>query len=78
MLTKITTQPFANVQKPSNILDLVHIDICEINGQLTLSGKRYFITCIDDYSRYYYLYLLSSKDEALEKFKINKNEVELH
>jgi len=78
MLTKITRIHFPNVQISSNILDLVHSDICEMNGQLKLSGKRYFITFIDDYSRYCYVYLLSSKDEALEKFKIYKNEVELH
>ena len=78
MLTKITRKLFPNVQRSSNILDLVHSDICEMNGQLTLSGKRYFITFIDNYSGYCYVYLLHSKDEALEKFKIYKNEVELH
>jgi len=78
MLTKITRQPFPNVQRSSNILNLVHSDICEMNGQLSLSGKRYFITFIDNYSRCCYVYLLTSMDEALEKFKIYKNEVEFH
>ena len=60
------------------MLDLVHSDICEMNGQITMSGKRYFITFIDDYSRFCYVYLLSSKDEALVMFKTYKNKVELH
>ena len=68
-LTKITRKPFPNVQRSSNILDLVHSDICEMNGQLHLNGKRCFITFIDYYSRDCYVYLLSSKDEVLEKFK---------
>ena len=45
---------------------------------INYGGKRYFITFIDDYSRFCYVYLLSSKDEALDIFKTYKNEVELH
>ena len=40
------------------------------------NGPKYFITFIDDYSRYMYLYLLCSKDEALGAFKVFKAEVE--
>ncbi|GJQ97063.1 zinc finger, CCHC-type containing protein [Tanacetum coccineum] len=32
-------------------------------------NKKYFMTFIDDASRFYYVYLLHSKDEALDKFK---------
>ena len=55
---------------------MVHTDICEFNGLLTKDNFRYFITFIDDSSRYCYVYLLKHKDEALEKFTIFKNEVE--
>ena len=37
---------------------------------------EYFITFIDDYSRYRYVYLLKHKSEALENFKNYKIEVE--
>ena len=57
MLTKITRKPFPNVQRSSNILDLVCSDICEMNGQSSLRDKRYFITFIDDYYRYCYVCL---------------------
>ena len=40
------------------------------------NDPKYFITFIDDYSRYMYLYLLHSKDEALGAFKVFKAEVE--
>ncbi|UYV80677.1 hypothetical protein LAZ67_19001352, partial [Cordylochernes scorpioides] len=45
---------------------------CDICGPLptnSLSGKRYFITFTDDYSRYTKTYLLKGKDEAYEKIK---------
>jgi transposase InsO family protein len=57
-------------------LELIHSDICEMNGVLTEGGQRYFMTMIDDVSRYCYVYLLKTKDEALNYFKTNKVEVE--
>ena len=39
-------------------------------------GKKYFITFIDDCTRFCYVYLLNSKDEAIDTFKQYKNEVE--
>ena len=40
------------------------------------NSPKYFITFIDDYSLYMYLYLLRLKDEALDAFKVFKAEVE--
>jgi transposase InsO family protein len=54
----------------------LHSDICEMNGVLTDGGKIYFMTMIDDVSRYCYAYLLKTKDEALNCFKTYKVEVE--
>jgi hypothetical protein len=56
-------------------LELIHYDLCEMNGVLTKGGKRYFMTLIDDVSRFCYVYLLKTKDEALDYFKIYKAEV---
>jgi transposase InsO family protein len=47
-----------------------------MNGVLTKGGKRYFMTLIDDASRFCNVYLLKTKDEALDYFKIYKAEVE--
>ena len=33
-------------------LELIHSDPCEINGKLTKGGKRYFMTFIEDYTRF--------------------------
>ena len=42
----------------------------------TRGGNKYFITFVDDSTKYCYVYLLRSKDEAIEKFVLYKNEVE--
>nr|KAJ0207161.1 hypothetical protein LSAT_V11C500238120 [Lactuca sativa] len=63
--------------KESKVLDLIHSDLCDFHATLSLGNKKYVVTFIDDASRYCYIYLLHSKDEALEKFKIYKQQVEL-
>jgi hypothetical protein len=57
-------------------LELIHSNLFEMNDELTKGGKRYFMMFIDDCSRFFYVYLLKSKDEALHYFKIYKAEVE--
>jgi transposase InsO family protein len=47
-----------------------------MNGELTKGGKRYFMTFIDDYTRFCYVYLLKSKDKALHYLKTYKDYVE--
>jgi hypothetical protein len=47
---KMTKKLFPKVERNSQLLELVHYDICEINGMLTRGEKRYFITFINDYS----------------------------
>jgi hypothetical protein len=56
-------------------LEHIHYDLCEMNGVLTKGDKRYFMTLIDDTSRFCYVYLLKTKDEALDYFKIYKVDV---
>jgi hypothetical protein len=70
-------KPFKSVEEKSLApLDLIHSDLCEMNGNLTRAGKKYFISFIDDATRYCQLYLVKMKDEALNCFKIYKAEVE--
>jgi transposase InsO family protein len=47
-----------------------------MNGVLTKCEKRYFMTLIDAATRFCYIYLLRTKDEALDYFKIYKAKVE--
>ncbi|GJT13433.1 zinc finger, CCHC-type containing protein [Tanacetum coccineum] len=77
MLTKITKKPFQNVKRKTKILELIHSDLCDLHDTPSLRNKKYFVTFIGDASRFCYVYLLHSKDEALDKFKVFKFEVEL-
>lgn len=74
---KQTQKPFKSIgQKSLAPLDLIHSDLCEMNGVLTKAGKRYMMTLIDDATKWCYIYLVKTKDEALSCFKIYKAEVE--
>jgi hypothetical protein len=58
------------------LLELVYSHLCEMNGQLTKGENRYFMTLIDESTRYPYVYLLKYKDGPFNHFKICKAEVE--
>ncbi|XXG54031.1 hypothetical protein AAC387_Pa03g2009 [Persea americana] len=73
---KLTRTSFQSIEKTSEPLQLIHSDICDLKFVQTKGGKKYFLTFIDDCTKYYYVYLLRSKDEALKMFKHYKNEVE--
>ena len=74
--SKMIKKSFKSVDRSTNLLTLIHSDICELNGMLTRGENIFFITFIDDYSRYTYVYLLKHKDEAFAVFKNYKAEVE--
>ena len=71
---KQTNKSKKGAKRSSNLLEIIHIDIC--CPDMDASSPKYFITFIDNYSQYMYLYLLRTKDEALDAFKIFKAEVE--
>jgi len=71
---KQTKKSKKGAKSSSNILEIIHTNICVPN--MDVSNLRYFITFIDD-SQYMYLYLLCSKDEALDAFNAFKAKVEL-
>lgn len=73
---KITKTSHKLIIKKSDPLDLIHSDICELDGTLTRNSKRYFITFIDDCSDYTYVYLMKNKSEALDMFKMYITEIE--
>lgn len=73
---KSTRKPFSSEERKDELLDLIHTAVCDLNGILTRGGKRYFVTFIDDFSKFTYVYLIWTKDEVLEKFKIYKAKIE--
>ncbi|WJZ90328.1 hypothetical protein VitviT2T_009480 [Vitis vinifera] len=73
---KLTRSSFQNVERNTEPLDLIHSDISDLKYVQTRGGNKYFITFVDDSTKYRYVYLLKSKDEAIEKFVLYKTEVE--
>ena len=71
--------PFkAKGYRAKEVLDLVHTDLYGPMSTSAREGYEYFITFIDDYSRYGYIYLMRYKSEAFDKFEEFKAEVENH
>ena len=67
--------PFSKVAKYHAVdaLELVHGDLCRPITLAINGGRRYFLLLMDDYSRYMWLQLLTSKDKvavAIKKFKM--------
>ncbi|GJV71498.1 zinc finger, CCHC-type containing protein [Tanacetum coccineum] len=52
-------------------------DLCDLLAMPTLRNKKHFVTFINDASKFCYVYLLHTKDEALDKFKVFRTKVEL-
>ncbi|GKE80652.1 zinc finger, CCHC-type containing protein, partial [Tanacetum coccineum] len=77
ILAKITKKSFQNVKRETKVLELIHNDLCDLHATPSLENKKYFVTFIDDAFRFCYVYLLHSKDKALDKFKLFKTKVEL-
>uniref|UniRef100_A0AAV1T8D3 Uncharacterized protein n=1 Tax=Peronospora matthiolae TaxID=2874970 RepID=A0AAV1T8D3_9STRA len=50
------------------LLEVIHSDVCGPMKTPTFSGKRYFVTFIDEYSHYCVVYLLQNKSEVATKF----------
>ena len=77
LLGKMTKLPFKGKrERVDGLLDLIHTNVCSPISVHARGGFVYFITFIDDYSRYGYLYLMRYKFKAFERFKEFRNEVE--
>ncbi|KAK8652167.1 hypothetical protein V6N13_061189 [Hibiscus sabdariffa] len=73
----MTKSPFSGKgERASDLLGLIHSDVCGPMNTQARGGYQYFITFTDDFSRYGYIYLMRHKSEALERFKEFKNEVQ--
>ncbi|RDX71087.1 hypothetical protein CR513_49600, partial [Mucuna pruriens] len=62
--------------RSNQLLELMHIDICRPFDVPSWGNEKYFITFIDDFSCYYYLYLLREKSYSMDVLKMFINEVE--
>ena len=75
---KLTKSSFQSVDRHTKPLDLIHSDICDLKFVQIRGCNIYFITFVDDRTKYCYVYLLKSKDETVEKFVLYKVENQLN
>ena len=69
--------PFhSNPKRVNELLELVHTDLCGPMEVISIGGNRYFLTFIDDHSRYTTVYILKSKDEVKYYLETYKNMAE--
>ena len=55
-------------------LGLIHSDVCGPFATQARGGYEYYVTFIDDQSRYRYVYLMRRKSKTFEKFKEFRDE----
>ncbi len=70
--------PKKSSSRASQILELVHSDL---NGPLdgaSLGGSRYFITFIDDFSKWTTVYMMRKKSESFKYFQIFHKYAQVH
>nr|GEY39956.1 retrotransposon protein, putative, Ty1-copia subclass [Tanacetum cinerariifolium] len=74
---KMTGKSFPrHPKRETDLLRIIHTDVCVPLRHVSRQGASYFITLTDDYSCHGYVYLLKHKHEVFETFKVFKNEVE--
>ena len=67
---KKTRDPFPVGEiQTTEILQLVHSDVCGLMQTESFGGACYFVTFIDDYSRCVKVYSIRSKGQVFEKFR---------
>ena len=73
----MTKSPFTgHGERVNELLGLVHTDVCGPMTTQAREGYSYFITFIDDLSRFGHVYLMKYKSKAFDKFKEYQSMVE--
>src|SRR3954447_17225674 len=77
LMRKMTKPPFTGVmERATELLEIIHTDVCGPMSVASRGGYRYVLTFTDDLCRYGYIYLMKHKSETFEKFKEFQSEVE--
>jgi hypothetical protein len=63
-----TKFPDGDAKRSDTVLGLVHSDVCGKMSTQSLGGCQYFLTLIDDMTRYTWVYVLKHKHEVFNKF----------
>jgi GAG-pre-integrase domain len=66
---KQTSMHKYTTNRMTDVLELIYMDICGSFPTTTKNNHVYFISFIDDYSRYDYIYLIKENAQALDTFR---------
>ena len=79
LMGKMTKMPFSGtMERATDLLEIIHTDVCGPVNIEARSRYHYFLTFTDDLSRYGDIYLMKHKSEIIERFKEFQSEVENH
>ena len=79
LMGKMTKTLFSEtMEQATDLLEIIHTDVCGPMNIEARGGYRYFLTFTDVLRRYGYIYLMKHKSETFEKFKEFQSEVENH
>ncbi|GBM66516.1 hypothetical protein AVEN_246920-1 [Araneus ventricosus] len=69
-ISKITrkTHPNIDINQSSEILELLHADLCGPIQPESYGGAKYFMVLVDDFSGMYFTYFLKNKNEVFDIF----------
>ncbi|GBN82325.1 Retrovirus-related Pol polyprotein from transposon TNT 1-94 [Araneus ventricosus] len=69
-ISKITrkTHPNIDINQSSEILELIHADLCGPIQPESYGGAKYFMVLVDDFSGMYFTYFLKNKNEEFDIF----------
>ena len=65
------------MERATNLLEIIHTDVCGPLSVEARGGYRYVLTLTDDLSRSGYLYLMIHMSETFDNFKEFLSEVEI-
>ena len=69
---------FGTMERATDLLEIIHTDVC---GPMNIEARdkyHYFLIFTDDLRRYEYIYLMKHKSETFEKFNEFQSEVKNH
>ena len=70
LMGKMEKMPFSGtMERATDLLEIIHTDVCGPMNVEARGGYRYFSAFTDDLSRYGYIYLMKHKSEIIERFK---------
>ena len=55
--------------RATEVLELIHSDVFGPTPTPSIGGSRYYVSFIDDFLRYSWIYFIKSKSDVFEKFR---------